>query len=72
MSQFTKRCSKCKGKGQIKGFKFLNTCKSCEGTGIQLYTDVEEEASDALELMGDKIHNDESSFINLEEDDYEI
>lgn len=74
MSQFTKRCRVCKGTGNIPyAFKqTVRVCKACEGLGVQLYTESEEDASDALELTGDKLYKDQSNFIELEEDDYEV
>jgi RecJ-like exonuclease len=79
MSGIAKKCKKCKGSGNltdniigIDGSKKVIECKICEGSGVQLAGEIEEEVDDFLEMTGAKIYSDQSNFIDLEEDDYEV
>lgn len=68
------KCKICKGTGIYPPFKMdsRTECKTCEGTGIALRTIVEEQFDEASEYDGTKLHRDEATFIEFEEDDYEI
>lgn len=62
MSNYTKKCKKCRGLG----------CDVCEHTGIQLYTEVEEDYDNLVQITGDKIYPDDPNYLDIEEDDYEV
>lgn len=71
---YTKKCKACKGKGRVStgeksGIHLIHKdCKSCEGTGVQLYDQAEEQFDEYSEFTGDRIHTDEINYIDLDEE----
>lgn len=74
MSNYQKKCKRCKGSGKIISLKdgSLIDCISCEGSGMKLHTEIEEDYDNVSEMLGDKIFPDDPNYIDLEEEDYEI
>jgi RecJ-like exonuclease len=79
MSNYTKKCKKCKGTGLTNSRSFAgsvikedNVCKECEGTGVKLMSKIEEEFDTTSEILGVKMYADDDRFIDLEEEDYEV
>jgi len=74
MIQTIKKCKKCKGKGVL--FNETNDktliCPECEGTGVPLISQVEEQFNEASELSHTKLYPDDEGYINFEENDYEV
>lgn len=72
------KCKICKGTGNIifnnitLNKIYNKECVACEGTGVMLRTVIEEQYDEAAELDGTKLHKDEATFIEFEEDDYEV
>ena len=77
-----RKCKNCGGSGLNRvtarrmdngSSSYITTeCPKCEGSGIELRSKTEEQFDDASELNGTKIYQDEESFIDLEEEDYEV
>lgn len=57
------KCKVCKGKGVIRG---NIECPQCEGLGVPLVTEVEEQFDDASEFEGNKLHPDQDGYIDVE------
>lgn len=62
------KCKVCNGEGFLQG----KECHECEGTGVPLRTIIEERFDEASELNGTKLYKEDITFIEFEEDDYEI
>jgi len=68
------KCKRCKGTGIYPPFKMdsRTECSICEGSGIQLRTIIEEQFDEAAEADGTKLYEGDASYIEFEEDDYEV
>jgi DnaJ-class molecular chaperone len=76
MSKSSRRCKHCKGKGIIVTRTSNNIiikiiCFKCEGAGIELSSEIEEQFKDSAEFDGTISHKGDNNFIEFEEDDYE-
>lgn len=72
MARTSKKCSTCNGKGTVQTPVGEESCKACEGSGIVLYSQLEEDYNDAASLTGDRLYPDDNNFLDIEEEDYEL
>jgi DnaJ-class molecular chaperone len=68
-SNYIPKCKVCKGVGFTDKD---STCKSCEGTGVRLQNDVDEDLNEYFAATGERIYPDEEGFLDIEEEDYEV
>lgn len=76
-NNYIPKCKACKGKGSYESLKMddrgkIRTCPDCEGTGVRLHNEVDEELDEVWSITKDKIHPDQQGFIEIEEEDYEV
>ena len=69
-----KKCNNCKGTGLVNSRWVTSThniqdeCPVCEGTGVPLISNIEEQYNEASVLDGTKLFPDEDNFIDLEDE----
>ena len=68
-NNYIPKCKNCKGTGFIDKD---TTCKCCEGTGVRLQNEVDEELDNFFIATNLRTHSDEESFIDIEEEDYDV
>ena len=76
-TNYIPKCKNCKGTGTYESKKMddrgkIRTCPDCEGTGMRLQNEVDEDLDEAWSITQDKLHPDQTGFIEIEEEDYEV
>ena len=76
-NNYIPKCKTCKGKGTYECKKMddygkIKTCPNCEGTGVRLQNEIDEDLDEYFTVTQEKIHPDQVNFIEIEEEDYEV
>lgn len=68
-NNYIPKCKVCKG----IGFTDKDTlCTPCQGTGVRLQNEVDEELDDYFIATNERLYKDQEGFIDIEEEDYDV